>query len=66
MGRTTTGADNLPTEEEINEWTRRSLKDGFAVSFTVLTKPKKCKKCKNYYCSEHFPQHLDSTFEYSS
>jgi hypothetical protein len=60
-----------PTEEDINEWNRRSLKEGICGIVNCLSKPtKKCKKCKNHYCSEHFPPHLDllpdSTFEYPS
>jgi hypothetical protein len=55
--------EDLPTVEEINEWTRRSGKGG--------NKPTtQCKKCTNYYCSEHFPSHLDilpdGDFEYAS
>jgi hypothetical protein len=60
-----------PTEVEIiNEWTHKSLKEGICGIVNCFNKPtKKCKKCKNYYCSEHFPHLdllLDSTFEYSS
>jgi hypothetical protein len=63
--------NDLPTEEEINEWTSRSPKEGVCGIVNCLNEPtKKCKKCKNHYCSEHFPSHLDflpdSTFEYSS
>ena len=62
-------ADNaLPTEEEINEWTRRSREEGICGIVNCITKPaKQCKKCN---CSEHFPSHLDllpnGDFEYSS
>jgi hypothetical protein len=61
----------LLTENEIKECTCRSLKEGICGIVNCYNKPtKKCKKCKNYYCSEHFPPHLDllpdDTFEYSS
>jgi hypothetical protein len=65
-------ADNdLPTEAEINEWTRRSRKEGICGIVNCFNKPtKQCKKCTNYYCSEHFPSHLDllpdGDFEYFS
>jgi hypothetical protein len=52
--------DDLPTEEEIDEWTRRSRKEGICGIVNCFNKPtKQCKKCTNYYCSEHFPPHLD-------
>ena len=59
----------LPTEIEINEWTRQSLNDGICGIVNCLYRPtKECKKCKNYYCPEHFPPYLDllpdSTYEY--
>jgi hypothetical protein len=62
---------SLPTEIEIDEWTRRSIKGGICGIVNCLNKPtKKCQKCKNYYCSDHFPPHLDlllvGEFEYSS
>ena len=66
------GAENdLPTEEEINEWTKRSRKEGVCGIVNCFNKPtKQCKKCTNYYCSEHFPSHIDllsdGNFEYSS
>jgi hypothetical protein len=51
---------SLRTEIEIDEWTHRSLEEGICGIVNCLNKPtKKCKKCKNYYCSEHFPSHLD-------
>ena len=63
--------NDLPTEEEINEWTRRSRKEGICGIVSCFNKPAtQCKKCTNYYCSEHFPSHLDllpdSDFEYTS
>ncbi len=63
--------DDLPTEEEINEWTRRSGKGGICGIVNCFDKPTtQCKKCTNYYCSEHFPSHLDilpdGDFEYAS
>jgi hypothetical protein len=63
---------NLSNEEkEINEWIRRSRKEGICGIVNCFNKPTtQCKKCTNYYCSEHFPPHLDllpdSTFEYPS
>lgn len=52
--------DDLPTEERINEWTRRSRKEGVCGIISCFNKPTtQCKKCTNYYCSEHFPPHLD-------
>ena len=65
---------NLSDEEiEINEWTKRSRKEGLCGIVKCLNKPtKQCKKCTNYYCSEHFPFHLDllpegySAFEYAT
>jgi hypothetical protein len=62
--------DDLPTEGEINEWTRRSLKEGECGIVDCFNKPTtQCKKCTNYYCSEHFPLHLDllpdGDFEYT-
>ena len=64
-------ADDLATEEEINEWTRRSRKEGICGIVSCFNKPiTQCKKCTNYYCSEHFPSHLDllpgGDFEYTS
>jgi hypothetical protein len=51
---------NLPIEEGINEWTRRSRKQGICGIVNCFNKPtKQCKKCTNYYCSEHLPSHLD-------
>ena len=64
--------DDLPTEEEIYEWTRRSRKEGICGIVSCFNKPTaQCKKCTNYYCSEHFPSHLDllpegSDFEYNN
>jgi hypothetical protein len=50
----------LPNEEQINEWTRKSREDGVCGIVDCFTKPaKQCKKCTNYYCSEHFPSHID-------
>lgn len=61
----------LPIEEEINEWTGRSRKEGICGIVNCFNKPTtRCKKCTNYYCSEHFPPHLDllpdGDFEYNS
>jgi hypothetical protein len=63
--------EDLPTVEEINEWTRRSGKGGICGIVNCFNKPTtQCKKCTNYYCSEHFPSHLDilpdGDFEYAS
>jgi hypothetical protein len=63
---------NLSNEEkEINEWTKRSSKEGICGILSCLDKPPtQCKKCTNYYCSEHFPSHIDilpdEDFEYDS
>jgi hypothetical protein len=53
--------DNLSNEEkEINEWTKRSRKEGLCGIVKCLNEPTtQCKKCTNYYCSEHFTFHLD-------
>jgi hypothetical protein len=63
----------LPNEEQINEWTRRSRKEGVCGIVDCFNKPtKQCKKCSNYYCSEHFSPHLDllpdgsNVFEYNN
>jgi hypothetical protein len=54
------GQSDLPTEQEINEWTRRSRNHGICGIVNCFNKPTtKCKKCTNYYCSEHFAPHLD-------
>jgi hypothetical protein len=42
-----------------------------AYAVSCFNKPTtQCKKCTNYYCSEHFPSHLDllpdGDFEYTS
>ncbi|MGH9925032.1 MAG: hypothetical protein ACRD5B_06600 [Nitrososphaeraceae archaeon] len=63
--------DNLPNEEEINEWTRRLGKEGICGVVNCFNKPtKQCKKCTNYYCSEHYSSHVDllpdGDFEYFS
>lgn len=63
--------DDLPTEEEINEWTRRSRKEGVCGIVSCFNKlTTQCKKCTNYYYSEHFPPHLDllpdGDFEYTN
>ncbi len=64
--------DDLPSEVEINEWTRKSRKEGICGIVNCVNKQiTQCKKCTNYYCSEHFPPHLDllpdsSDFEYNS
>lgn len=52
---------NLSNEEkEINEWTRRSRKERICGIVSCFNKPTtQCKKCTNYYCSEHFPSHID-------
>lgn len=52
--------NDLPTEEEINEWIRRSRKEGICGIVSCFNKPTtRCKKCTTYYCSEHFPPHFD-------
>jgi hypothetical protein len=66
-----TEPSDLPSEEEINEWTRRSRNEGICGIVNCFNKPtKQCKKCTNYYCSDHFPSHLDllpdNELEYSS
>jgi hypothetical protein len=49
-----------PTEEEINEWRRKSREEGICGIVDCSVKPSTvCKKCTNHYCSEHFPHHLD-------
>jgi hypothetical protein len=49
-----------PTQTEINEWTRRSQKEGICGIVNCLEKPTfLCVKCKNNYCSEHFELHFD-------
>lgn len=46
--------------EIINEWTRRSRKEILCGIVNCYIKPTtKCKKCKNYYCNEHFESHID-------
>ena len=49
------------TEEEIiNEWTRRSRKEGLCGIVNCYNKPTaNCKRCTNYYCNEHFESHID-------
>ena len=55
-----TGNSEVPTEDEINEWTKRSRRGGICGIVNCFNKPtKQCKNCTNYYCSEHFPSHLD-------
>jgi hypothetical protein len=57
--------DDLSTEEEINEWTKRSRKEGICGIVNYFNRPtKQCKKCTNYYCKEHFPSHLDLVPDY--
>ncbi len=54
--------DDLATDEEINvnDWSRRSRKEGVCGIVSCFNKPTaQCKKCTNCYCSEHFPSHLD-------
>ena len=47
-------------ETEINEWTRRSLKEGLCGILNCYNKPtSRCQKCTNYYCHEHFESHID-------
>jgi hypothetical protein len=47
-------------EEIINNWTHWSQKEGLCSIVNCYNKPTtKCKKCKNYYCKEHFKSHLD-------
>jgi hypothetical protein len=47
-------------EEIINTWTLRSQKEGICGIVNCYNKPTtKCKKCKNYYCKEHFKSHFD-------
>jgi hypothetical protein len=52
---------NLSNEgKEINEWTKRSRKEGICDIVKCFNQPStQCKKCTNYYCSEHFPSHFD-------
>jgi hypothetical protein len=52
---------NLSDEEkEMNEWTRRSRKEGLCGIVKCFNNPTiQCKKCTNYYCSEHFSFRLD-------
>jgi hypothetical protein len=54
-------AYNLSDEEkEMSEWTIRSRQEGVCGIVSCFNKPtKQCKNCTNYYCSEHFPYHLD-------
>ena len=67
MSTTTAISTQLPTDEEINEWTRRSRKECLCGIVSCFNKPTtQCKKCTNYYCSEHFPPHLDLLPEGSS
>jgi hypothetical protein len=59
------------SELELDNWTRKSLNTGLCGILDCFNKPtKQCKKCTNYYCTEHFPPHLDliqdGTFDYSS
>jgi hypothetical protein len=45
---------------KLNEWTKRSRKEGICGIVNCFNKPaKQCKKCTNYYCQDHFPSHLD-------
>ena len=58
-----------PTQNEIDEWTRRSQKEGICGIVNCFKKPTfLCVKCKNNYCPEHFESHFDilpdGTFEY--
>ena len=47
-------------EEIISNWTRRSQKEGLCGIVNCYNKTTtECKKCKNYYCKEHFKSHLD-------
>jgi hypothetical protein len=70
--RMPTTLTQLPIEDEINEWTQRSRNEGLCGIVSCFNKPTtQCKKCTNYYCSEHFPPHLDllpdsSDFEYDN
>ena len=73
MSTTTAISTQLPTDEEINEWTRRSRKECLCGIVSCFNKPTtQCKKCTNYYCSVHFSSHLDllqdstSDFEYNN
>ena len=51
---------DLPTEEEIIEWTRRSRMEGICGIVSCFNNPTtQCKKCTNYYCSEYFSSHID-------
>jgi hypothetical protein len=50
---------DLPTEEGINEWTRKSRNQGKCGIVNCNNPTKLCKKCINYYCQGHFPSHLD-------
>ena len=52
--------NGLPTEKEINEWTKRSRTEGICGIVNCFNKPtKRCKKCINYYCQDHISSHLD-------
>jgi hypothetical protein len=65
---------NLSDEQkEMSEWTTRSRKKGICGIVKCFNKPTtQCKRCTNYYCSEHFPFHLDilpegySGFDYAT
>lgn len=54
-----TGYSEVPTENEINEWTKRSRKEGICGINCFNNPTKQCKKCTNYYCSEHFPSLIE-------
>ena len=63
--------DDLPTEEEINEWTRTSRKEGICGIVNCLNNlPKNVKNAKTTIARNISRRHLDllldSTFEYSS
>jgi hypothetical protein len=50
----------MPSGEEINEWVKRLMKEGICSIVHCLNETtRQCKKCTIYYCSEHFPSHLD-------
>ena len=52
--------NDLPSDKEINEWTQRSRKEGVCGKVNCFNEPTtQCKNCTNYYCSKHFPSHLD-------
>ena len=52
-----TGQSDLPTEQEINEWTQKTRNKDICGIVSCFNKPTtKCNKCTNYYCLAHFPR----------